>query len=108
MPRNPAASAGYFHEADSSALCSSTIAIAMETRPSTASMAEWSGSWCQRQSGHKECMMMLASNAPTLHTVTRRYGRNGRFHMAGIVAGARLLTFRTQARGKIKAGAVGD
>ena len=71
MPTNPAASARCFPARDASGVYSKTIAIAMATRPPTASIVEWSGSWCQRQSGHNECMTVPRSSTPMLNPVKR-------------------------------------
>ena len=89
MPRNPAASAPYLSAVDVSFVCSNTIASAMATRPPTASIVEWSGSYCQRQSGHMACRAVPASSAPTLHTVARRYSVRGRLKIVRVAQGNR-------------------
>jgi len=102
MPTNPAASARCFPARDASGVYSKTIAIAMATRPPTASIVEWSGSWCQRQSGQNECMTEPTSSAPRLNPVKRITSTVASPLVYRLINP--LASFRTQVPTKIKDG----
>ncbi len=83
---NPAASIRYLPAVTSLRACNKTVDVAMAIRPPTASIAEWSGSWCQRQSGHRKCTAALASSTPAPATTVTTYGTSSLFCMVRTMA----------------------